>query len=197
MKLFGRKKQKAIEGLTQDQVLVLASNYSQLARLQTGTKPETSGCVGCQYRGDDCIDMSGKGTDWCTLFPKQNQMMKYRKKPVVVEAMRYDKVMSIEHFGRLCDWLPKGTMFGQEKDGSHYIRIHTLEGDMKATPGDWIIKGVQGEFYPCKPDIFNATYELACFSPEADNPYPLCVGNDSGECEDCVFWANYEMEDAL
>lgn len=39
-----------------------------------------SGYMGCQYRGDDCIDMSGKETDWCTLFPKQSQATKYRKK---------------------------------------------------------------------------------------------------------------------
>jgi len=41
------------------------------------------------------------------------------------------------------------------------VVIHTLEGDMKANMGDWIIKGVKGEFYPCKPDIFEATYEAA------------------------------------
>ncbi|PRS47537.1 hypothetical protein [Bacillus sp. MZGC1] len=57
--------------------------------------------------------------------------MKYRKKPVVVEAYQIDKEMDIE----------------------------TLEGTMKASPGDWIIKGVHGEIYPCKPDIFEKTYE--------------------------------------
>jgi hypothetical protein len=57
--------------------------------------------------------------------------MKYRKKPVVVEAYQTDKE----------------------------IIIHTLEGDMKAEIGDWIITGVKGEIYPCKPDIFEATYE--------------------------------------
>ena len=41
----------------------------------------------------------------------------------------------------------------------HVIAIDTLEGEMHADPGDWIIRGVQGEFYPCKPDIFEATYE--------------------------------------
>lgn len=42
----------------------------------------------------------------------------------------------------------------------HYLAIQTLEGDMVAEPGDYIIRGVQGEFYPCKPDIFEATYEV-------------------------------------
>ena len=43
--------------------------------------------------------------------------------------------------------------------GNNILVIHTLEGDHRANPGDWIIKGVQGEFYPCKPDIFEETYE--------------------------------------
>lgn len=59
--------------------------------------------------------------------------MKYRKKPVLVEAYQTDKEMI----------------------------IHTLEGDMKASIGDYIITGVNGEQYPCKPDIFEKTYELA------------------------------------
>ena len=58
-------------------------------------------------------------------------MAKYRKKPVVIEA---------------------------ERAPCHMV-IRTLEGDMRAEPGDWIITGVKGEQYPCKPDIFAATYE--------------------------------------
>lgn len=86
--------------------------------------------------------------------------MKYRKKPIVVEAMKYEREMRIDDFGKLGRWLPEGTMLGQEADGSHYIKIETLEGTMKAAAGDYIVKGVRGEFYPCKPDIFKATYEL-------------------------------------
>lgn len=59
--------------------------------------------------------------------------MKYRKRPIVVEAYQTDKE----------------------------IIVHTLEGDMKASIGDYIITGVNGEQYPCKPDIFEKTYELA------------------------------------
>lgn len=76
--------------------------------------------------------------------------MKYRKKPVVIEAMQYTRnALEAE---RVAEWCG-GT---QSDDG---CMIETLEGDMLARYGDWIIKGVQGEFYPCKPDIFEMTYE--------------------------------------
>lgn len=80
-------------------------------------------------------------------------MSKYRKKPVVVEAnLYYDNAKVV------LEWIGmNGGLASIEKDGS--IHITTLEGLMKAQPGDWIIKGVKGEFYPCKPDIFDATYE--------------------------------------
>lgn len=83
----------------------------------------------------------------------------FRKRPVVIEAMRLpleDEDASDE----LVDWLHTnaGT---RELESSHggVLLIHTLEGVMEAQPGDWIIRGVQGELYPCKPDIFEATYE--------------------------------------
>ena len=80
---------------------------------------------------------------------------RYRKRPVVIEAAQlgvdYDRDCEIV---RWC---------GGEATGEHgaLLAIYTLEGRMLAGPGDWIIKGVQGEFYPCKPDIFEATYEPA------------------------------------
>lgn len=77
----------------------------------------------------------------------------FRKKPVVVEAMQYVRDNE-EIMNDLDNWLPGTTYISV--DG---YEIHTLEGVMTATDGDWIIKGVQGEFYPCKPDIFEATYE--------------------------------------
>lgn len=87
--------------------------------------------------------------------------MKFRKRPIVIDAFK---------------WFP-GEMFPDGFEGLHPIAlfdgpsgsvlptddrnlvIKTLEGEMKARPGDWIIKGVKGEFYPCKPDIFEETYE--------------------------------------
>jgi len=79
--------------------------------------------------------------------------MKYRKKPVVIDATQYRGVYTDEIKGFFGDTL-------HEFDGSVGIRIPTLEGVMIADQFDWIIKGVKGEFYPCKPDIFEATYEL-------------------------------------
>ncbi|KRL98042.1 MAG: hypothetical protein ABF662_05790 [Liquorilactobacillus satsumensis] len=86
--------------------------------------------------------------------------MKYQKKPVVIEAVQYDGTpesqLKIAIFMRSVstDELRKNE---REKDGE--LVIHTLEGDMKASIGDFIIKGVHGEFYPCKPDIFEETYD--------------------------------------
>jgi len=86
-------------------------------------------------------------------------MPKFRKKPVVIEARRL--IPGTDNWKDVCDWIQGADPrpdFGHLGGGS--VRITTLEGDMIASPGDWIIKGVQGEFYPCKPDIFEATYEL-------------------------------------
>lgn len=82
--------------------------------------------------------------------------MKYRKKPVVIEAMQFSNEMNGDACAALVSWLPSDV-----KVFSDAIDIHTLEGVMTASRGDWIIKGVKGEFYPCKPDIFEATYEAA------------------------------------
>lgn len=83
--------------------------------------------------------------------------MKYRKKPVVIEAFKYG-IESIP------DWFMDKvstneiTLRGEYKDPSH-CEIQTLEGTMIGKVGDFIIKGVAGEIYPCKPDIFEKTYE--------------------------------------
>lgn len=84
-------------------------------------------------------------------------MAKYRKKPVVIEAWEFDGALDYSKT------LPKEIkdMIGSIRlTGDGKLKIRTLEGDMFADRGDFIIKGVQGEFYPCKPDIFTATYEL-------------------------------------
>ena len=87
--------------------------------------------------------------------------LKYRKKPVVIEAMRFyaDELVMVE-VARWC-----GGRIGSEAkasdhtDVAYWIDIPTLEGVMKASPGDYIIKGVQGEIYPIKESIFRETYE--------------------------------------
>lgn len=80
-------------------------------------------------------------------------MMKYRKKPVVIEAIRYDgTVQEVVDFVGL-----HNTEMNHEMTK---LYVKTLEGDMLISHGDYVIRGVAGEFYPCKPDIFEATYEL-------------------------------------
>ncbi len=87
--------------------------------------------------------------------------MKFRKRPIVIEAMRFDG--SRTSFAEILAWA--GPDQGMMMDTLHRtVRIHTLEGPIYADVGDWIIRGVKGEFYPCKPDIFDLTYELADFT---------------------------------
>jgi hypothetical protein len=95
---------------------------------------------------------------------------KFRKKPVVIDAVQ----LSWGNWEEICDFVDKAAFGGgvflddetfevlPEDRYSHTMGmiIHTLEGDHLARQGDYIIKGVKGEFYPCKPDIFEQTYEL-------------------------------------
>lgn len=78
-------------------------------------------------------------------------MTQFRKKPVVIEAVQWtgNNVSEMEAFA------PGAKTEGRRKA----LIIDTLEGVMIGEPGDWIIRGIKGEFYPCKPDIFAATYE--------------------------------------
>src|SRR5438105_4286987 len=113
-------------------------------------------------------------------------MSKFRKKPVVIEAHQFggtiysaDAIIAwagieprpneqnldysvTDNEGTFRDRIEQPAQFGP-------LVIHTLEGDMTAQEGDWIIKGVKGEFYPCKPDIFAATYEPV-EGPQTGNP---------------------------
>jgi len=81
----------------------------------------------------------------------------YRKKPVVIEAVKFED--TAESLAAISDFSDKDISVNYNEPEHPYLKIHTLEGVMTASPGDWIIKGVKGEFYPCKPDIFEATYE--------------------------------------
>lgn len=92
-------------------------------------------------------------------------MGRYRKKPVVIEAWlwRFDESQEAAPAwmtDALHRWPePESASFEPDHEAGARIVITTLEGDMTAQPGDWIIRGVQGELYPCKPDIFEAMYE--------------------------------------
>jgi hypothetical protein len=79
----------------------------------------------------------------------------YRKKPVVIEAYKLT-VPNIEFVANWCNGSIKGIALPEEEQ---VIDIQTLEGEMRAEIGDYVIKGVMGEFYPCKPEIFEITYE--------------------------------------
>lgn len=81
--------------------------------------------------------------------------MKYRKKPVVIEAVQ----LLEETFADCCEFIGEDNLADGTSQDEICIVISTLEGEMTAREEDWIIKGIKGEFYPCKPDIFEATYE--------------------------------------
>jgi hypothetical protein len=84
--------------------------------------------------------------------------MKYRKKPIVVEAWQFTD----DNKNQLLHDLQSEQMNIQpssSEEGNPVILIPTLEGEMTASIGDYIIKGIRGEFYPCKPDIFEKSYE--------------------------------------
>lgn len=95
---------------------------------------------------------------------------KYRKKPVVIEAFQMTKERRQDN-SEWTEWMNKawnkpnneeGSLYPSEfpdSDGTDKLKIHTLEGDMLVEWDDYIIQGVNGELYPCKPDIFKATYE--------------------------------------
>jgi hypothetical protein len=112
-------------------------------------------------------------------------MPMFRKRPVVVEARQYwDNDSAYE----LLHWINEkqsalGRKFATWVNGR--LTIPTLEGDHEATPGDWIIRGVAGEHYPCKPDIFTATYEpelIVCGRINGGHPCTLPAGS---HCPDC------------
>lgn len=87
-------------------------------------------------------------------------MPRFRKKPVTIEAREWDGNVSIGH--PIPAWIRnRGGQYTYTTETPQRLAIVTLEGDMIANAGDWIICGVQGEFYPCKPDIFAATYDPA------------------------------------
>lgn len=96
------------------------------------------------------------------IFHRGNDM-KYRKRPVVIEAVQlrwdtWNEVCAFADVGKLEDGKPQGFNPGGDSNVIGLL-IPTLEGLMAAHENDWIIRGVKGELYPCKPDIFEATYE--------------------------------------
>ena len=99
-----------------------------------------------------------------------NKMAKFRKKPIVIEAVKFDHEIPP---------LPSCVYWRWNRRGGDFY-IKTLEGEMNIKPGDWIITGVEGERYPCKPSVFEATYEavIAEAPTSLTSPYLLT----SGQC---------------
>jgi hypothetical protein len=87
----------------------------------------------------------------------------FRKRPVVIRAMRFDGTEASAK--RIVDWIGGedragvGVRTPPDETLDLVVWISTMEGAITASPGDWVIRGIQGEFYPCKPDIFEATHE--------------------------------------
>lgn len=102
----------------------------------------------------------------------------FRKKPVEIEAMKWDG--TADGCAPIIEWVLSGggtvNYYCHHDMGcpgtaeGHTLSIQTLEGRMQASAGDWIIRGVKGEFYPCKPDIFAATYETVGSVDSSDQP---------------------------
>ena len=110
--------------------------------------------------------------------------MKYRKKPIEVDAIQFTNENKDQVFNFItCNKYPTF-----DKDNNPTIKIQTLEGDITASFGDWIIKGVANEFYPCRNDIFKKTYDLAESNLEKETikipniKNHICPNND-GDCQ--------------
>jgi len=98
------------------------------------------------------------------MFMKEDEKMKYCKKPVVIEAFQMTRER-IESNRDWPEWLNRAWNIESDKEGAFFgiatdgLHIRTLEGVHHVSEGDYIIQGVKGEIYPCKPDIFEMTYE--------------------------------------
>lgn len=121
--------------------------------------------------------------------------MKYRKKPIVVEAFKWtggpDQTEDPEW---VVEKIKDGTVYFSSMDGyACVLCIKTLEGTMTAIPGDYIIKGLRGELYPCKPDIFDASYESA--ETECPTIEPPQDERAADECDYCTGYKTIKSEE--
>lgn len=85
-------------------------------------------------------------------------MAKYKKKPIIIEAIQFNNERSI--YDMETRWGYNFIAAASYSTPITTVSIDTLDGNMKVSPGDWVIRGVNGEFYPCKHEIFEKTYEL-------------------------------------
>ena len=101
-------------------------------------------------------------------------MSTFRKKPVEIEAMQFTG----HNYDRIASWMGDAATTMTSPDGTLDLHIETLEGTLHVSPDDWVIRGVQGEFYPCKSDIFEATYERVA-DDERTDPVPEVRGGEA------------------
>jgi hypothetical protein len=113
---------------------------------------------------------------WTCALMSVSAMTKYRKKPVVIDAMQLPPADE-DATEELKEFLHAMTETWESERGG-YLTIHTLEGDMAAKPGDWIIKGVKGEYYPCKADVFALTYDSCAWEATMTDERYREVNND-------------------
>ncbi len=90
--------------------------------------------------------------------------MTYRKKPVEIEAIQFEDTS--ERILEIATFVGRDLRVNYGDKNNPYIPIETLEGTMKANVGDYIIRGIKGEYYPCKPDVFEATYDRVDYKCE-------------------------------
>jgi hypothetical protein len=129
--------------------------------------------------------------------------MKYRKKPVIVEAIQWTGTNPNEII-EFCN--KEREVAGFTRVGGRLV-ISTLEGRMNASIGDYIIRGVEGEFYPCKPDIFDETYESmehpcsTCFYYDTDDEecgfFGKLLASDLNPDDNCEWWLRKDDPDEI
>lgn len=106
-------------------------------------------------------------------------MHKFRKKPLIVEAVQYKGPTYVDTYGPGGDYaeftkLPEGVYWRMAEMDRYYPTIKTLEGEMRVSPNDWVIKGIAGEIYPCKDSIFKKTYEPVDNMPPGTDEREFC-----------------------
>ncbi|PCE13279.1 hypothetical protein [Enterococcus faecium] len=122
--------------------------------------------------------------------------MKYRKKPVIIEAVQFDRSKAekdvAKYYPMVTDLASSTTALGVEEREDRFF-ISTLDGSMTVIDGDYIIQGVEGEFYPCKPDIFEKTYDVASQPPQLNDNQKIVLEwlkltAPTGKPMQVVFW---------
>lgn len=122
--------------------------------------------------------------------------MKYRKKPVIIEAVQFDRSKAekdvAKYYPMVTDLASSTTALGVEEREDRFF-ISTLDGSTTVIDGDYIIQGVEGEFYPCKPDIFEKTYDVASQPPQLNDNQQnvlqwLKLTAPTGKPMQVVFW---------